>query len=39
MRDLSARWSMLLNESRAAIPDPPFLSEAGDAVVELKSAG
>lgn len=23
--DLSARWSMLLNESRAAIPDPPFL--------------
>jgi putative proteasome-type protease len=23
--DLSARWSTLLNESRAAIPDPPFL--------------
>jgi putative proteasome-type protease len=26
-RDLSARWSMLLNESRATIPDPPFMSE------------
>ncbi|MBP8233610.1 MAG: peptidase [Rhizorhabdus sp.] len=24
-RNLSARWSMLLNESRASIPDPPFL--------------
>lgn len=24
--DLSARWSMLLNQSRAAIPDPPFLA-------------
>ena len=24
-QDLSARWSMLLNESRAAIPDPPFM--------------
>nr|WP_047169988.1 peptidase [Sphingomonas sp. Y57] len=35
-RNLSARWSMLLNESRAAIPDPPFLN--GDAsVVELKT--
>jgi putative proteasome-type protease len=39
MRNLSNRWSMLLNESRAAIPDPPFLSEDGDSVVELKSAG
>ncbi|KQX26254.1 MULTISPECIES: hypothetical protein [unclassified Sphingomonas] len=39
MRNLSNRWSMLLNESRAAIPDPPFLSEDGDGVVELKSAG
>ncbi len=27
--DLSKRWSMLLNESRATIPDPPFLAEAG----------
>jgi putative proteasome-type protease len=26
-RDLSARWSMLLNESRATIPDPPFMAE------------
>lgn len=26
-KDLSARWSMLLNESRAAIPDPPFMNE------------
>ncbi len=35
-RNLSARWSMLLNESRAAIPDPPFLN--GDtSVVELKA--
>jgi putative proteasome-type protease len=25
--DLSARWSMLLNESRATIPAPPFLHE------------
>jgi putative proteasome-type protease len=25
--DLSARWSTLLNESRAAIPDPPFLND------------
>jgi putative proteasome-type protease len=24
-RDLSARWSRLLNEARAAIPDPPFM--------------
>jgi putative proteasome-type protease len=28
-RDLSARWSMLLNESRATIPDPPFMKELG----------
>lgn len=28
--DLSNRWSMLLNESRAAIPDPPFM--AGDGI-------
>ena len=26
--DLSARWSMLLNESRATIPSPPFLAES-----------
>ncbi|PTQ08205.1 peptidase [Sphingomonas oleivorans] len=26
-RDLSARWSMLLQESRATIPDPPFMAE------------
>lgn len=26
-QDLSTRWSMLLNESRAAIPDPPFMAE------------
>jgi len=40
-RNLSSRWSMLLNESRAAIPDPPFLNEGPDGagVVELKSAG
>ncbi|MDB5686253.1 MAG: proteasome-type protease [Rhizorhabdus sp.] len=25
-QDLSARWSRLLNESRAAIPDPPFMA-------------
>jgi putative proteasome-type protease len=25
-RDLSARWSMLLNEARASIPDPPFMA-------------
>jgi putative proteasome-type protease len=36
MRDLSNRWSMLLNESRAAIPDPPFMAAAADGVVELK---
>lgn len=38
MRNLSDRWSMLLNESRAAIPDPPFLAEGAneDGVVELK---
>lgn len=28
-RDLSARWSMLLNESRATIPDPPFMKGVG----------
>lgn len=27
--DLSQRWSMLLNESRAAIPDPPFMAANG----------
>lgn len=27
--DLSQRWSMLLNESRAAIPDPPFMAGEG----------
>jgi putative proteasome-type protease len=25
--DLSARWSMLLSEARATIPDPPFMKE------------
>ena len=24
--DLSARWSLMLNEARATIPDPPFMS-------------
>lgn len=28
-KDLSARWSMLLNESRAIIPDPPFMKGVG----------
>lgn len=28
-QELSARWSQLLNESRTAVPDPPFLAEAG----------
>jgi putative proteasome-type protease len=28
-QDLSARWSMLLNESRATIPQPPFMAAAG----------
>jgi len=27
--DLSRRWSMMLNESRATIPDPPFLARHG----------
>lgn len=27
--DLSSRWSMMLNESRATIPDPPFMSREG----------
>ncbi|WP_157218782.1 peptidase [Flavisphingomonas formosensis] len=27
--ELSTRWSALLNESRAAIPDPPFMKSAG----------
>jgi putative proteasome-type protease len=26
--DLSARWSMLLNEARDTIPDPPFMARA-----------
>jgi putative proteasome-type protease len=25
--DLSARWSLMLNEARATIPDPPFMGE------------
>ena len=25
-RDLSVRWSLMLNESRATIPDPPFMA-------------
>ncbi len=28
-RDLSNRWSMMLNESRATIPDPPFMVRGG----------
>ena len=28
-RDLSLRWSLLLNESRATIPDPPFMALDG----------
>ena len=28
-RDLSLRWSLLLNESRATIPDPPFMAREG----------
>ena len=28
-KDLSARWSMMLNESRATIPDPPFMARGG----------
>ncbi|MET0270194.1 MAG: peptidase [Sphingomonas sp.] len=28
-RDLSLRWSLLLNESRATIPDPPFMARTG----------
>ncbi|TVV72357.1 peptidase [Sphingomonas solaris] len=27
--DLSNRWSMMLKESRATIPDPPFMSSGG----------
>lgn len=29
-QNLSSRWSMLLNESRAAIPDPPFMIASAD---------
>jgi putative proteasome-type protease len=29
-QNLSSRWSMLLNESRAAIPDPPFMTASAD---------
>lgn len=29
--DLSARWSMLLNDARDAIPDPPFMQEGREA--------
>jgi putative proteasome-type protease len=28
-QDLSKRWSMMLNESRATIPDPPFMARGG----------
>lgn len=28
--DLSTRWSMMLNEARATIPDPPFMAHAGE---------
>jgi putative proteasome-type protease len=37
-RDLSARWSMMLNESRATIPDPPFMARDG-AYSELSDRG
>lgn len=38
--DLSHRWSMLLNESRAAIPDPPFMARDGIySVVRKPGAG
>ena len=44
MRNLSSRWSVVLNEGRAAIPDPPFLAHEkgtheGDSVVARTSAG
>jgi putative proteasome-type protease len=42
MRALSDRWSVVLNEGRAAIPDPPFLADEKGThesdVVELKKA-
>ncbi|RYE54102.1 MAG: peptidase [Rhizobiaceae bacterium] len=43
MRALSDRWSVVLNEGRAQIPDPPFLAEekgtSASDIVELKPAG
>lgn len=43
MRTLSDRWSVILNEGRAAIPNPPFLAEEKGThetdIIELKSAG
>ena len=42
MRALSDRWSVVLNEGRAAIPDPPFLADEKGThetdVIELKQA-
>lgn len=37
-QDLSDRWSMMLNESRATIPDPPFMARNG-AYSELPDSG
>jgi putative proteasome-type protease len=43
MRMLSDRWSEILNEGRAQIPDPPFLGDeegnSANDIVELKPAG
>ena len=43
MRALSDRWSVVLNEGRAQIPDPPFLADekgtSASDIVELKTAG
>jgi len=43
MRALSDRWSVVLNEGRAQIPDPPFLADekgtSASDIVELKPAG
>jgi putative proteasome-type protease len=36
--NLSQRWSLLLNESRAAIPDPPFMVESGYAAGIIRAA-
>lgn len=36
--DLSTRWSMMLNEARATIPDPPFMRIADEPRPSLRSA-